>query len=209
MAAMAAAVIYNPDAIRSLFTALPNGSYNVRFREPKILGFGGDNIINVDTDLPCQDPANNQPLLQYGKSSDMNSTGIELWVPLLEKAYAVAYGGNSYAGIENGMAGWAYYRLTGEHSRLMLLGSSSEDVLLRYLKGAVESRAAAILGTQGDIVNVSGELIGNHAYVVIGVDSAKREVTLYNPHGKIEVHHISKIKKYCPFLYSVNREPSW
>jgi len=118
-----------PDMVRALFmpggaenTADRSGRYAVRFfRDGKWL------TVCVDDQLPChpsQLPGSASPLL-FGRTR----TRRELWLPLLEKAYAKFYGG--YGAINGGNCAEALRDLTG---------CAVEDVNLTRARDGVWSR---------------------------------------------------------------------
>jgi Calpain family cysteine protease len=162
--------------------------------------------VTVDTDLPVYDTGINGPYgnIFYGHSSDITTGGYELWSSLLEKAYALAYGGKSYAGIDGGLAATAMARILGSdiavHSLdgALGLGSWSEDKLLQTIKDSIAEGKPLVVNTKS---GVPGNIIDNHSYVPIGVDSNKKEVTLYNPHGQVETYSISYLRQSCNWLF--------
>jgi Bacterial Ig-like domain/Calpain family cysteine protease len=106
MAAMAAVALHRPQVIRSMFHDNGNGTYDVTFFDPLSLSLNNPyKKVTVDADLPIYDDINNTKPLLYGKSADKTTSGYELWPSLLEKAYALAFGGKSYTGIEQNVAG--------------------------------------------------------------------------------------------------------
>ncbi len=128
----------------------------------------------------------------YAKQGDN-----ELWVMLIEKAYAQEMGG--YANIEEGSPAEALAVLTG--IKPTETGSDSKD-LVEQLKTANDNNTAVVAGTKDEadftgtkykvekisnssIVRLdSGEkLFPTHAYTVLEYDEAGSKIKVRNPHG--------------------------
>jgi hypothetical protein len=220
IAAMAAIAAYRPDAIQSMIHDNGDGTYDIRFENAfgliRVGGFFSEQeyttTIRIDADLPTKTSMStprNYTDLVYAKALDESSSGKkELWVALLEKAYAVHYGGKSYAGIKGGDAGHAMARILGGEMTVdnyYSFAGFSEAELLTKLKKAIEQKHPSTIGTKKGITNVMDtqgmiRMTDNHVYVPLAVDSIKREVTLYNPHGRIETYHVSVLAQACDFL---------
>ncbi len=236
MAAMAAVALHRPQVIRSMFHDNGNGTYNVTFFNPLSLSLNNPyKTVTVDADLPIQDWVSNTTPLLYGKSADKTTSGYELWSSLLEKAYALAFGGKSYAGIENSIAALAISRILGVDSFLYPLdgiagagsflgdplnqlinaiigdtygaGSLSEDQLLQIIKTAISEGLPLAMNTKSTLSQslLSSGIIGYHVYVPIAVDSAKKEIAFYNPHGKIEKYSLSVVRQSFEYLHFATR----
>jgi hypothetical protein len=139
---MAAAAIYDPSSISSRFDSLGNGKYRVNFQEGR--------QVTIDTDLPIY-----ADQLIYGRSTDKSPEAEpELWVSLLEKAYALEFGGGSYSAIERGNFGTAFERITGVKSDqhrlegIFGVGAWTSDKIFSEIKNAIDSGKAVCISTK-------------------------------------------------------------
>lgn len=115
-------------------------------------------VVTVDNSLPCSDGP--QPSLLFAKASSS-----QLWVPLLEKAYAKAHG--SYAAISGGEIAEAFLDLSGAPCEAVDFNHrqfSSELLWLQLVQWT--SRGFPV----GCATAESGEgIVGMHAYSVLEV----------------------------------------
>jgi len=192
---------YLPSAIAALAHARPglfedmvkdnhDGTYTVTFKQRDWNQFDptwNDFEVMVDGDL--YERSYGGPL--YGASSNSTKTDdMEMWWPIVEKAYAMWKG--SYDRIGNGGSS---ARVFGE-----VLGrpSLSEDIeygeaedIWRTLKRSVDARLPVSAGTYGkdDSGRYSNTgVYANHSYSVLGYDErdGERFVKLRNPWGRSE-----------------------
>jgi hypothetical protein len=183
LAAVGSVVADDPSAIRNAMRDNGDGTYSVRFYKNN-----GDAVwIKVDADLPVD--ANGK--LAYAKGVDSDGDGkLELWVPLMEKAYAKfedKYGPkdgvDGYADIgAGGHARKAIQTLTGKDASNHKIPAS--DSKLEDLLSPANDGSAVVLnvGTSG------GGWVANHAYTVVGTFEVDGEVrvSLRNPWGTRE-----------------------
>jgi hypothetical protein len=219
MAAMAAVALHRPNIIRSMIQENGDGTYNVIFASGSLtVGLRMEGIIptiyvdrtnyetrSIDADLPTFD-IRVSGSLAYGKSSDFNPSGQrELWPSLIEKAYALVFGGGSYKGIEWGNAGDALRRITGVNvneydldGRYPPIGQWSEDEILSKIKESIIQGQPTTISSKSTTIGIPP----SHVFVPIAVDSARREVSLYDPdRGLVEKVHISTLQKDCDYLW--------
>lgn len=145
-----------PQRIKRLFVSKeqnPYGCYAV-----KICKNGEWREVVVDDFIPCH----------RRKFCFSNANGNELWVVLLEKAWAKLHG--SYERIEAGFAENVFHDLTGAPSEVV---ETDDENLFVKLKIADESNWA-IAASAGSTEAAKGALedlglIGNHSYGLIGV----------------------------------------
>jgi hypothetical protein len=97
------------------------------------------------------------------------SNGKFLWVPILEKAYAKAYG--SYYALEAGNIDEAIRDLTGAPSFSFDLNEKSEDDLWQILKRSLENKfflsCAVDIEEYSDRYEDDYGIITEHAYTLI------------------------------------------
>ena len=128
-------------------------------------------IIQVDNYLPCKASTDTQPSKKSKRSHNddllkfSHSKNSQLWVPLLEKAYAKAHG--SYHAISGGFISEALLDLTGAPTERISFSNSqfdSENTWIRLLS------FKSSLFPMGASTATSGEgIVGNHAYSIIDV----------------------------------------
>ena len=162
-----------------------NGTYSVRF-----FVNGQPDYVTVNSQLPVMTGyqwANGSRLeFANGKTDD--------WVGLVEKAYAqlnaqtaaphgmeLNTASDSYAGIAAGN-GFALTLVTDQpETATSLYSSESTSALgsiLRNLASSFSAGEEVLMSTPG---NSSGNLVGDHMYMVTGVNAATGALTIHNP----------------------------
>ena len=183
VAAFASVAAQSPKAIQEAIKDNGDGTYTVRFFQPSY-GTGAPTPVNVTVDgqLPTRWGG-----LNYGKGKDR----AELWVPLLEKAYAQWKGGYENIG-HGGAAGEVMGALTGRRSSYTWLSTSAnEQSIFNQLKGSLAAGKSAAAGTHGEeskpMYTGSG-MYADHAYSITGTseENGVRYVHLRNPWGEVE-----------------------
>ena len=170
-----------PDRIRALFRHhIPNtcGAYCVT------LYFNGiETDVILDDQFPCN-KATKQPLFTH-------CNGSELWVLLLEKAYAKLHG--SYADIESGIAGVALSDLTGGPCFVHKLEEEDPDTVWKVLcqhdrLDHVMCCSAGEKARDSERSLDEAGLIELHAYSLIDVSEfeGNRLLHIRNPWGERE-----------------------
>jgi WXG100 family type VII secretion target len=214
MASLAAIAQSNPDMIRNMIKDNGDGSYTVTFKinvggvhslaaqryEDDMKARGLDFIlarqnmyslyspdtfitkeIRVTPDFPAN--ANGQPInAKYGDSAGGKP---EMWVPLIEKAYAQMMGG--YDEMNGGQPWVAMRNITGKRSMTF----QPEDIKMDELADYHAKGNAIVVHTPNHETYASMwakatgkfDMVPNHAYYVTNVDKAAGTVTLRNPWG--------------------------
>ncbi|MBM4398293.1 MAG: hypothetical protein FJ087_21715 [Deltaproteobacteria bacterium] len=200
VAALAAVAGRNPEAIRSMITDHGNGTYTVRFKE------GG--AVLVDNQLPLQGPDNPA----YADLGDRDADGPELWVALVEKAWAKLKGGyEQIRGSKIRMSSTdAMEAVTGKRTTTYYTSSTPDDRLLKALDEACAKGMPATAGVhtkdrfdEATITTMKGKgVYCNHAYAVVSVDTGSKTIELYNPWGKETARPKLAIDEFRKF-YSV------
>lgn len=201
LAAVGSVVADDPDAIRNAMRDNGDGTYSVRFHKDN-----GDAVwVKVDADLPVD--ANGK--LAYAKGVDSDGDGkLELWVPLMEKAYAKFIdkygpkdGVDGYEDIgAGGKASEAIATLTGK--RASYQGIPASDSKLEDLLSAANDGHAVVVN-----IDKTGEgWVGNHSYTVVGTyeENGETRVSLRNPWGYREPDAADKGIRENDGLFSVS-----
>jgi hypothetical protein len=195
MSSLGAIARTNPELLRKMIHANDDGTYTVTFHQPRLPWEPGSGefkpvSITVTAELPLIDgkPA-------FAGADDATRAGEqELWVGLVEKAYASFRGGYGIAG-QGGYGGNAMETITGVPSRSQPADTLAfEDLARRFRAGEAVTASTLIDVKLGDLdfpdrsdeelaLN-DGTLAAAHVYFVTGLDEAKRTVTLQNPWGK-------------------------
>lgn len=173
LGAMAALAHVNPDAIRTMVRGPDqDGIYTVTLHRKNALGQFSPREVRVKPTFPPEDAG-----------ADFTPKGdAELWPALIEKAYAVQFGDNSYMGIHAGAQSDSMERLTGKGWESLSLDRGSLpdvyspeniDHVGQRLQDAYENRQPITVGN------------GKHVWAVVGVQARDGEtyVTLYDPWG--------------------------
>ena len=119
------------------------------------------------------------------------SAGNEIWVLILEKAWAKIYG--SFERIEAGITRECLHDLTGAPTRVIFMDDTTlwDEICVADRKNWIMTTGAGDQGQGADVMNSVG-LIGSHAYSLISANEVQttrgREqlVKLRNPWGEGE-----------------------
>ncbi len=180
LAAMSAIASQSPHAIQDAIRDNGDGTYTVRLYEGPYDSEPKPVEITIDGQLPGKSGR------LYGHGSDSQ----ELWVGLIEKAYAQWKGG--YEAIGNGgSAGEAMSAVLGRPDRFILNGSSPADSLHYDLWLALAGGQCAVAATFGEdqaSLYTGTGLYASHAYTVheVSEENGEKFVHLRNPWGQSE-----------------------
>lgn len=159
-----------PESIRNAIVNLGDGTYAVRFYR------GGQEIyVRVDASLPT-----------CGNSPAYASMGPhkELWVPLLEKAWACYRNSSpSYTSTTTGWMNEVYAAMTGRSCRSYYVANMSGANIYRTAFDLLSSGYALTIGTKA---SPPSPIQSNHAYIIVGASTDNQGtqwVTFYNPFG--------------------------
>ncbi|MBI3541323.1 MAG: hypothetical protein HY073_04220 [Deltaproteobacteria bacterium] len=166
----------DPQFIRDSVKINPDNTFSVRFFQN-----GKPVYVTVNNDF-IHSPSGQ---LAYASSTDKG----ELWVAVMEKAYAQWRGGYQTIG-KGGDPAKALAELTGVKSRAVLDGQISTEALYSNLQKALQNHEPVVAGTYPGPQNEYKQegLVNSHAYTVIGVkeDLGQKYVVLRNPWGQVE-----------------------
>jgi len=178
----------NPDILKNMIKDNGDGTYTVTFKErdPRTFQFR-DVKIDVDGDLYVRSWGG--PI--YGSSKgDKGEKTMELWYPLVEKAYAQWKGGFEAIG-NGGMSSDVMQDVMGKDGRDMWISEGNQAQVWTTLKRALDSKQPVSAGTYGETQAARYTNTGvyaNHSYSVIGYEEVNGEkfVQLRNPWGESE-----------------------
>jgi Calpain family cysteine protease len=127
---------------------------------------------------------------RYAQPGDMSAAGPEIWVMVLEKAWAAIEGG--YSKIHGGHAmKLGLTAITGYDTDYTTISRHSSDAILEELVECQDAGKPVVIETKEKFTNEELDLafttgrkvIANHAYNVAHVDKQNKTVDLVNPHG--------------------------
>jgi hypothetical protein len=188
LASLASIADARPDLIEQMVRDNRDGTFTVTFHQP---GPDGKTLVPVEVTVDDKLPLNERGERGYTRARNPQ----ELWLSIIEKAYAVFRGG-SYDAIESQSPAVVMMHLTG--GRKSVYGTQhGDDVLLRQLEDALTAGRFIVAGnfpiqddpaTPGKEGNMKG-LVVPHAYSVLSVSErdGERYVTVRNPWGHHEV----------------------
>ena len=177
----------DPSAIESMISSNGNGTYAVRFMVD-----GQPDYVTVNSELPVMSGYQ----WANGSTQEFANSAADDWVPLIEKAYAqlnaqtnaphgmeLNSASDSYEGIAAGSAS-ALTLLTGQSETGYALNPQDSASALASIMSTVSSSWSA-----GEEVLMStpatsnGNLVGDHMYMITGVNAATDTLTIQNPWG--------------------------
>jgi hypothetical protein len=187
--AMAALAVQNPQAIKDMIKENGDGTYTVTFKDLDWRsGQYKDVPIKVDGDLYVR--AWGGPLYGTSNNGDQDPKTMELWFPLVEKAYATWKG--SYNDIGNGgMSDAVFQAVLGRDGQEMNVSEGNADAVYAQLKKAFDAKQPVSMGTYGEDENArytNTGLYADHSYTVMGYKEkdGQKYITLRNPWGESE-----------------------
>lgn len=215
LASLASVALQNPQAIEEMFIDNRDGTFTVRFFVDRV---GTPSVelddvdvvdyVTVDRYLPAYGPGHARfagvgGLVQYASG--------ELWVALVEKAYAqIAESGrlgrtaeNTYLGLNGGASANAREHITGQDVRYFVTFDNGEASL--GLPGGastpIETHTALVNAFEngGMITLNSGyggthpDVIWGHVYTVVGYDSTTQEFEIFNPWGVLHLQFTAEL----------------
>jgi hypothetical protein len=185
-AALASVAHSNPQALKDTIKQNSDGTYTVRFFENGNKARPVD--IKVDGDLYVRSFGG--PIYGGSLGGPTSKESMELWYPLIEKAYAQWKG--SYDSIGNGgSAGQVMSEVLGRRQGYEWVSAGSEQRLFDRIKRDSAAGVPMAAGTHGKdqaALYTNTGVYANHAYSVLGVEEKNGEkfVKLRNPWGQSE-----------------------
>lgn len=134
---------------------------------------------------------------RYAQPGDMSAAGPEIWVMVLEKAWAAIEGG--YSKIHGGHAmKLGMTAITGYDTDFTTISRHSSDAILEELAECQDAGKPVVIETKEKFTNEELDLafttgrtvIANHAYNVARVNKQDKTVDLVNPHGENDLPNL-------------------
>lgn len=184
----------NPEIIENMMKDNGDGTYTVTFKEETYYNSGRfrNRKVTVDGDL-YKRSSGNRPLYGGSVGETYDPDKMEMWYPILEKAYA-KLNGNSYDKVGNGgNSGKIMAQLIGGTRRSQTISESNMERVFDQMKTATENGNPMTASTYGKDSEEAERYAGKrvyawHAYTVMGVEETdgKKLVQLRNPWGNSE-----------------------
>jgi len=177
LAALGAAAQDKSSVISNMFISNGDGTFTIRFFKPD----GTRDYVTVDRYLPTS--GSSARYAGWGGGS-YSETDNELWVALLEKAYAqVNESGwigqdntNSYAGIDGGWMDNVINQISGYSTTSKNATSMTQTELINLVNSSKMLTVGFVDGTIPGVVN-------NHAYTITSYNPFTGRFRLHNPWG--------------------------
>jgi Ca2+-binding RTX toxin-like protein len=167
LATLSAVADKQPELLRESIVELGDGTYAVMFYEN-----GSSRYYRVDNDLPAKVGENSAAYAQPG----MNGA---IWVPLMEKAYAMHEGDWWYFQIEGGWAEDALDDLGIANTEIDV----DDDNVLQTIANHLAAGNPVTIDTIYGEFETGDSLVASHVYTVTSVDVSAGTITLRNPWG--------------------------
>lgn len=196
LASLAAIAQQNPEAIRRMIRANEDGTYTVTlYQHHSPLAFWEPRFEPVEVTVTPDFPTRNGAPV-FAHPGDASGGEQELWVMLIEKAYAQSH--SSYGAIEGGFGSDAMQHLTGAPSEWHLPQAVSFSDLADHFEAGHAMTASSLADLRLEVGELSldipdftrsnplyqgNALHASHEYYVSGIDRAAQTISLRNPWG--------------------------
>ncbi|CAA6802875.1 MAG: Peptidase C2 calpain [uncultured Sulfurovum sp.] len=199
LSALGAAANADPSAIKELIkpSDKADGTYDVKLyvKDKKFFAWNGLHpvIINVSPDIPTEINRNTgKEEFVYASSGDK-----ELWVALVEKAYAKLNGKkykSKYKSIEGGYGTWGIEAVTGHEAKKFNPNRKSKEELVDIIQNALNEKRAITAATKFKlkkpndrwVLSNKAEIYGLHEYYILEISMG--DIKLHNPHKAREIY---------------------
>lgn len=183
VASLGEVALKNQAAITNMFIVNGDGTYTVRFYQNGVAQY-----VTVDSYLPTNSGGG---LLYANRGAYFANAGNELWTALAEKAYVQmnemgwtrgslpGSGLNSYSAIEGGYIYAALGHISGQSTVAFAFTTGSTSFTI-FVNAYNQGKS---IGFASKSTPSSSQVVGNHAYAVVGYNATNQTVTLFNPWG--------------------------
>ena len=177
----------DPQAIKDMIRENPDGTYTVRFFKNGLKSSPKE--VTVDGDLYTRFSGTPLYGTTFGNSNSPDS--LEMWFPIIEKAYAQFKGG-SYDKIgQGGNPGDLMNEALGTESSDFYIPGGNADRLFAKIKDGESKNlpmAAVTFGEKQDRLYQNTGIYSDHTYSIYGTaeEGGKKYVILRNPWGESE-----------------------
>jgi hypothetical protein len=184
LSSLAETALKNPTAITNMFVVNGDSTYTVRFMYNGIAQY-----VTVNSQLPTSGGY----LVFDGMGQAASNSSNELWVALAEKAYVQmnesgwirpsSWGGgkNVYNAISGGCMFMALNQITGQNT-VAETATVNDAADFNTFVAQFNAGKSICLGSI-DSPPPSDNIVGDHAYAVLSVNTANQTVTVFNPWG--------------------------
>lgn len=170
IASLASFADQNPEVIRQIIVANPDGTFTVTL-------YVRDEHGQLVPREVVVDPRNHS-----GNHVNFGDNNREAWPLLIEQAYAQLYGGYDQIG-QGGFPGTALEALTGKESTTLQASDLSMDQLAKYDQDNYAITIASLSDGSNNDLYRDGTLVTGHAYYISDVNPEAGTVTIRNPWG--------------------------
>ena len=180
MAVLASIARVNPQHLRDMIEDHGDGTYTVTFTVPGVI-WDGSEEVTVDSKFWM---SGGNPV--YSKTGDSSTAdGPELWVMIIEKAWAKKHGG--YGNITGGSVSTdARHAVAGDAADNITPSSVTATELFNQVKEHfVDDDQPVVFWSNSPATTAmqTANVIGNHEYALRNVHSSGQTFDLYNPWG--------------------------
>jgi Calpain family cysteine protease len=190
-----ATVRINPRRIANMVRRIGESPSGGDAYEVKLYNADGDLVTHHVDDRFVSNADDTPAYAQYGdRASD---GGQELWVMLMEKAWAAQRGG--FNNLDFGQASDGLMAVSGKRSTWHRIANETSDQILNNIWQAVQDGKPVIPITPGPITTAALAwaaaaripLVPSHAYNVERANRSDREIDVANPHGRNHLRALS------------------
>lgn len=181
----------DPEALKDMIQKNDDGTYTVTFKKRNAYGQVRDQKVRVDGDLYVS--YGEKPLYGSSNGPERGAENIEMWFPILEKAYAALHE-NSYDEIGNGGSpSKVFSSILGRNTSYRRLKESNSQYIFEDIQRSLAKGRPVTATTYGKDSAEADRYPGTrlypwHTYSVMGVEekNGKQFVQLRNPWGSTE-----------------------
>lgn len=184
--------------------------FEVDLYETKWIGNPSKRTFRVDDRFVTEGDGSSR----YAKHGDMSALGPEIWVMLIEKAWAAKQGGYDKAHFGSMTDGLT--AVTGCDTDWEKIDGRSDKRIFKDISRAVAEGKPVVISTKdtfsadelAEAADIERTLVAQHAYNVAGVDAAGETIHIMNPHGHNHLRDFPLVRLRRFFDYYAMTEDS-